>query len=88
MAAEEVAMTFAANAMEGRLMTGKAVGAVGLHGVRGIIHSPIHVHLCPHTMVWPQYTIVHPIFVKVMVHPALYIVLMERSECKARPGMM
>ncbi len=43
--AEEVASTFAAIAMEGRLMGDKAVGAVGLHGVRGIIHSPVHVHL-------------------------------------------
>jgi hypothetical protein len=32
--------------------------------------------------------IVHPIFVKVMVHPALHIVTTDRSECKARLGMM
>jgi hypothetical protein len=69
-------------------MADKAVGAVGLHGVRGIIHSPVLVHLWLHTMVCPQYTIVHPIFMKVTVHPALHMVVTERSECKARPGMM
>jgi hypothetical protein len=69
-------------------MADKAVGAVGLHGVRGIIHSPISVHLWPHTMVWPGYRIAHPIFEKVRVHPALHIVKMEGSECEARPGMM
>jgi hypothetical protein len=70
-------------------MADEAVGAVVLHGVlRGIIHSPVRVHLWQHTMVWPQYMIVHPIFVKVTVHPALHIVTMERSDCKARPGMM
>ncbi len=75
-------------ATEGRLMVDKMVGVAVLHGVIGIIHSPVCVHLWPHTMVWPQYMIVHPIFVKVMVHSALHIVTMERSECKARPGMM
>ncbi len=83
-----MALTFAAIALEGGSKADKAVGAARLHGFRGIIHSPVHVHLWPHIMVWPQYTIVHPIFVKVMVHPALHIVTMERSECKARPGMM
>ncbi len=62
--AEEVASTFAAIAMDGKLMADKAVWATGLHGVRGIIHIPVHVHLGPHTMVWPQYRIVSPIFVK------------------------
>jgi hypothetical protein len=69
-------------------MAYEAVGAVGLNGVRGIIHSPVHVPLWPHTVVRPQYTIVHPIFVNVTVHPALHIATMERSECEARPGMM
>ncbi len=69
-------------------MSDEVVGAVGLHGVRRIIHSPICVHLWLHTMVWPQYMIMHPIFVKVMVHPALHIITMERKECEARPGMM
>ena len=39
-------------------------------------------------MVWPQNTIVHPIFMKVMVHPALHIVTTDRSECNLRLGMM
>ncbi len=83
-----MALTFAAIAMEGGLMVGKAVGAAGLHGVRGIIHSPICVHLCLHNMVWPQYMIAHLIFMKVMVHPALHIVTMDKIKCEARPGMM
>ena len=45
LADEEVASTFAAIAMEGGLMADKAVGAMGLNGVRGIIHSPTCVHL-------------------------------------------
>jgi hypothetical protein len=39
-------------------------------------------------MVWPRYMIVHLIFVKVMVNPALHIVTTGRSECKSRPEMM
>ena len=46
------------------------------------------MHLWPQTIVLPWYTIVQPIFEKVTMHPALYIVIMDRSECKARPGMM
>ncbi len=88
LADEEVASTFAAIATDGGLMADKAVGAMGLHGVRGIIHSPIRAHLWPHIMVFPQYTIVHPIFVKVTVHLVLHIVTTERSECEARPGMI
>ncbi len=49
LAAEEVALTFASIGIEGGLMTDEAVGAVGLHGVRGIIHGPVRVHLWPHT---------------------------------------
>jgi hypothetical protein len=45
LAAEEVALTFLAIGMECGLMEDKAVGAVGLHGVRGIIHGPVRVHL-------------------------------------------
>ncbi len=60
-------------AMEGGLVADEAVGAVVLHGVRGIIHGPICVQLWLHKMVWSQYTIVHLIFMKVMVHPALYM---------------
>jgi hypothetical protein len=30
----------------------------------------------------------HPIFVKVTVHPALHIVTTDRSECNLRLGMM
>jgi hypothetical protein len=32
--------------------------------------------------------IVHPILVKLMVHPVLHKLTADRSECEARPGMM
>ena len=40
------------------------------------------------TIVRPQYTMEHPILVKVTVQPALHIVMMDRRECDARPGIM
>ena len=78
-----MALSLAA-ATEGGLVADKAVGAVVLHGVGGVIHSPVCVHLWPHTMIWSQYTIVHQIF----VNPALHIVTTEWSKCEARLGMM
>jgi hypothetical protein len=79
---------FAANLMDVGHVVGMEVGGVVSSGVKGIIHSPVHVHLWPQMIVLPWYTIVHPILEKVMVHPALHIVTMDRSECEARPGMM
>ncbi len=67
-------------------MVGMVVGGVVL--AKGIIHRPLRVHLWPQTIVLPQYTIVQPILEKVMVHPALHIVTMDRSKWEARPGIM
>ncbi len=82
-----MALTFAANSMEIGLVIDMEVGGVVI-SVKGIIHSPVRVHLWPQTIVLPWYMIVQPILEKVMVHPALHIVATDRSECKARPGMM
>ncbi len=37
---------------------------------------------------WPQCIIVHPIFVKSTLHPALQSVTTLTRECEAEPGMM
>jgi hypothetical protein len=79
---------FAANLMEIGLVLGMEVEGVVM-SVKGIIHSPVRVHLWPQTIVvLPRYTIVQPILEKVMVHPVLHIVTMDRSKCKTRPGIM
>jgi hypothetical protein len=83
-----VALTFAANSMDVGHVVGMEVGSVVSLGVKGIIHSPVRVHLWPQTIVLPRYTTVHPILEKVTVHPALHIVTTDRSDCEARPGMM
>ncbi len=85
--AYEVVLMFAANLMEIGLVGDMKVGGVVI-SVKGIIHRPVRVHLWPQTIVLPRYTIVQPILEKVTVHPALHIVTTDRSECKARPGMM
>ncbi len=87
LAAEEVVSTFAANLMEIGLVVGMDVGGVVI-SAKGIIHRPVRVHLWPQMIVLPRYMIVQPILEKVTVHPALHIVMMDRSECKARPGIM
>ena len=69
-------------------VVGMEVGIVVGLGVKGIIHSPMRVHLWPQMIVLPRYTIVHPILEKVMVHPTLYIVTTDGSECEARPVVM
>ncbi len=79
---------FAANSMDVGHVVGMELGNVVSLGVKGIIHSPVRVHLWPQTIVLPWYTIVHPILEKVTVHPALHIVMTDWSECEARPGMM
>jgi hypothetical protein len=55
--------------------------------VRGILHRPMGVHLLPQIMVRQRQLMVQLIFVKVTMHPALHIVMMESSECDARPGI-
>jgi hypothetical protein len=73
--------------MEIGLMVGMEVGGVVI-SAKKIIHRPVRVHLWPQTIILPWYTIVKPILEKVMVHPALHNVTMDRSKCKARPGIM
>ncbi len=86
-AAKEVASTFAADLMEIGLVVGMEVGGVVI-SAKGIIHRPVRVHLWPQMIVLPRYTIVQSILEKVMVHPMLHIAMTDRSECKARPGIM
>jgi hypothetical protein len=62
--------------------------AWAMEPLRGTIHKPVLVHLCPQTIVRPRYTMVHLIFVKVTVHPALHMVTSKRREWDARPGMI
>jgi hypothetical protein len=78
---------FAANSMEIGLVVGMEVGGVVI-SAQGIIHRPVRVHLWLQTIVLPRYTIVQPILEKVTVHPTLHIVMMDRRECEARPGIM
>ncbi len=56
--------------------------------LRGTIHKPVVVHLCPQMIVRPQYTMVQLIFVKVTVHPTLHMVTTERMEWDTRLGMI
>ena len=83
-----MASTFTANLMELGLVADMEVGDVVISGVKGIIHSPVQVHLWPQTIVLLRYTIVQTILEKVMVHPTFQIVTIDRSKCKARPGIM
>jgi hypothetical protein len=73
--------------MEIGLVVGMEVEGVVI-SAKGIIHRPVRVQLWPQMIVMLRYTIVQPILEKVMVHPALHIVTMDRSKCKARPGIM
>jgi hypothetical protein len=87
-AAVDVASTLAAIAT-GRLSVGALVGVVG--GVvagRGIIQSPVWVHLLAHSTTRPRYDMVHPILVKAISQPALQSVTTEIREWDARLGMM
>jgi hypothetical protein len=88
LAAEEEASTLAAMVMADSLMVGVGVGVVDVSGFSGTIQSPIRWHLCLQIIVLPQYTIMHPVFVKVMVQPPLHIVMTESSKWEARPEMM
>jgi len=53
--------------------------------LRGTIHKPVLVHLCPQMIVRPLYSMVQLIFVKVTVHPALHMVTTKRREWDAGP---
>jgi hypothetical protein len=91
-AADDVALTLAAMAKVGSVLGSlRKVGGPAawvLAPQRGTIHKPVLVHLCPHTIVRPRYTMVHLFFVNVTVHPALHMVTTERREWDARPGMI
>ena len=78
---------FEANSMEIGLVVGMEVGGVVI-SVKGIIHSPVRVHLWPQTIVLLWYMIVQPILENVMVHPALHIVTTDWSKWEARPDIM
>jgi hypothetical protein len=73
--------------MEFGLVVGMEVGGVVM-SAKGITHSPVQVHMWPQMIVLPWYMIMQPILEKVTVHPALHIVITDRSKCKARPGIM
>ena len=49
--AMEVAATSAAMSVRGNAVIGVVVG--GILGTRRIIHSPVHMHLLSHRIVWP-----------------------------------
>ncbi len=87
LAAKEVASMFVANSMEIGLVVDMVVRCV-VFSAKGIIHRPVRVHLWPQTIIQPRYMIVQPILEKVTVHPVLHIVMMDRSEWEARPGIM
>ena len=94
-AADDVASMLTAIAMVGSafgcvcsLETAGGAVAWASEPLSGIIHKPILVHLCPQTIVRPQFTMVQLIFVKVTVHPALNMMTTERREWDARPGMI
>ena len=54
-------------------------------GCKGIIHSPVHMHLLPHMIVRPQCVMVHPILVKSTSHPVLHSVTTLIRECDTKP---
>ncbi len=81
-----VAATLAAMVARGNAMVGKVID--GLLVCRGIIHNPVHIHLLPHRIMRLWCVIVHPIFVKRTLHPALQSVTTLTRECNAKPGMM
>jgi hypothetical protein len=82
----EVAAKLAAMAVKGNVVVSVVVG--GRLGNRGIIHNPVQMHLLPHRIVWPPSIMVHPILVKMTLHPALHSVTPQTSECNVKPGMM
>jgi hypothetical protein len=88
LAADDVALTLAANAVvAGEFVAGGVLGFVWPCW-SGTIQRPVCVHLWPQTIVRPGYTIKHLILVKVTIQAALHIATTDRRECNARPGMM
>ncbi len=70
-------------------VVGFMIGGVGrCRSISGIIHSPVLVHLLPHSIVRPLYLIVHPILLNVTSQPALQRLTTEMRECDARLGSM
>ncbi len=61
-------------------MAGLTLVVDGSVGQRGIIHNPVRVHLLLQRMILLQYVILHPIWVKVTLQPALHRVTMEMRE--------
>ncbi len=61
-------------------MAGLMLAVSGSVGQRRIIHNPVQVHLLPQRMILPQYVILHPILVKVTLHPALHRVTTKMRE--------
>ncbi len=84
--AVEVAATLAGMAVRGNAVVGRVVGGILI--CRGIIHNPVHMHLLPHRIVRSRCVIVHPIFIKRTLHPALLSLTTLKRECNAKPGMM
>ena len=69
------------------LDSGRSAFGTGEGCSRDTIHSPVLVHFFPFMIVLPRYLTATPIFVKVILHPALHSVTTEMRECEARPGM-
>jgi hypothetical protein len=87
-AAVDVASTLAAIAT-GRLLVGPLVGVVGgVVALRGIIQSPVRVHLLAHSTMRLRYDMVHPVLVKAISQPALQSVTTKMREWDAKLGMM
>jgi hypothetical protein len=83
-----VASTLAANADVDLVAGVRPVAWLLAILARGAIHKPVQVHLWPHMIVRPWYTMWQLISTKVSIHLTLHIVTMERMECDARPGMI
>jgi hypothetical protein len=50
--AVEVPAMLSAMVVRGNAVVGVVIG--GILGTSGIIHNPVHMHLLPHRIVWPQ----------------------------------
>ena len=73
----------------GRLSVGVLLGVVGgVVALRGIIQSPVRVHLLAHSTTQPRYDMVHPILVKAISQPVLQSVTTKMREWDAKLGMM
>ncbi len=87
-AAVDVASTLAVIVM-GRLSVGALVSVDGgVVAARGIIQSPVQVHLLAHSTARPRYDMVHQILVKAILQPALQSMMTKMREWDAKLGMM